>query len=218
MKRRVSWAAAAAIGVLLAACSTLPMPPAAPVYYDLGPGADPGPTDGAPAGAAPLVLDRVTARGLPATGQLVLYRHAYADAYQLQAYRQARWSRPVETLLAQQLARRLQVGRPVLTPDQAGIRGFDSERPPAVLIVDLERFEQVFDDPDRSSGVVRLQATLLMPRGLEPSGGDRLLAQRRFEHAMAASRADAAGGAQALAQASRAVADDLDAWLRSMGR
>ncbi|MFT4103760.1 MAG: ABC-type transport auxiliary lipoprotein family protein [Burkholderiaceae bacterium] len=110
----------------------------------------------------------MTAGGLPAAGQMALYRHAYADAYQLQAYRQARWSRPVETLLAQQLARRLQAGRPVLTPDQAGIRGRDSERQPAVLVVDLERFERVFGDPDRSSGVVRLQATLPMPRGSCP--------------------------------------------------
>lgn len=78
-----------------------------------------------------------------------------------------------------------------------------------VLRIELEAFQQVFSSPTQSTGVVRWRATALQPG----ADGDRLLGQKVFVAQQPAATADAAGGAQALAQATDQAARDVDVWL-----
>ena len=86
----------------------------------------------------------------------------------------------------------------------------------ALLKVDVEDFSQIFESATGSVGSVQLRATLLGPAG--PRGGNALLGQRVFTVRQAAKTADAAGGAQALAQATDAALAQVDAWLLGLGR
>ena len=67
----------------------------------------------------------------------------------------------------------------------------------------------LFRSPERSSGLVRLRATLAQPE----AGGERLLAQRSFVVQRAASSADAAGGVRALTAATDALIGEIEQWV-----
>ncbi|PAT38430.1 hypothetical protein CK625_02790 [Vandammella animalimorsus] len=229
--RRLALAALGLSAALLGACSALPTPTAAPALYDFSvatdqqvdgakgaamaasaPAAQSGtPQQPAPA-AAPLLLGKVSAHGLPANSQAVLYRYAYADAQQLRAYQQARWSQPVPQLLGQQLRQQLELRRPVLEEGFSPARLRQEQQAPLALQVDVLQFEQVFTSQTQSHAQVRLRATLWAP---QPQG-DRLLGQRTFEYQRPAPTPDAAGGAWALAQAAQAAVAAIDSWLSQM--
>lgn len=211
--RRRLLAIAPLLGALLGGCSALPAPPVNTSLYDFGLATATAPA-AAPASTAPspLTLGRVTAAGLPADRQALLYRYAYTNDHQLRAYQRARWSLPVDQLLARQLRRQLQTRWAVLTPDYGRARTRTGEAIPLVLHVNLERFEQVFADSHQSTGVIELRATLL-----EGDNG-RLLGQRGFQRSVDAASADAAGGARALADAAQAASADLEQWLHSIAR
>ncbi len=81
---------------------------------------------------------------------------------------------------------------------------------PPVLLLALEEFEQVFDQPEHSVAKVRLRATLL---GHRPAG-EVLLGQQVFSVTTPAASADAAGGAKALSQAMDSLGQQLVTWLR----
>ena len=198
------------LGALLGGCSALPAPPASTTQYDFGPAVVAQAAAPAQAALPPLTLGSVTADGLPADRQALLYRYTYTDDHQLRAYQRARWSLPVEQLLARQLRQQLQTRWAVLTPDYGRTRTQSGEAVPLVLHVDLERFEQIFADSQLSNGVIELRATLL------DSNGGRLLAQRSFRRSVDAGSADAPGGARALAAAAQAVSADLEQWLLSL--
>jgi cholesterol transport system auxiliary component len=72
------------------------------------------------------------------------------------------------------------------------------------LRAELFEFEQVFDRPDRSRGVLRLRATL---------EGKGIWAQRTFAIEEPAPTADAAGGVSALTQCSDELAALIVEWV-----
>ncbi|PAT30899.1 hypothetical protein CLI92_06545 [Vandammella animalimorsus] len=228
--RRLGLAALGLAAALLSACAALPTPTAAPALYDFSAATDQqvdgakgaamaasaqaaqsGTQPSAPS-AAPLLLGKVSAHGLPANSQAVLYRYAYADAQQLRAYQQARWSQPVPQLLSQQLRQQLELHRPVLEDGFSPARLRQEQQAPLALQVDVLQFEQVFTSETQSHAQVRLRATLWAP---QPQG-DRLLGQRTFEYQRPAPTPDAAGGAWALAQAAQAAVAAIDSWLSQM--
>ena len=198
--------------ILLAGCSALPEPPVRPVLYDFGPGQQ------APAGAQaplpPLALETVDHASLPDGVSAVYYRLAYADAQQLRPYQAARWSQPPIQLVRQSLQARLGQRRTVIGVAGALAGARANGQPPAVLRVELEEFSQVFASAQHSDGLVRLRATLTQPSAL----GENLLAQRLFIVRQPATRPDAQGGTQALAQATEQVAREVAEWLEQAGR
>jgi cholesterol transport system auxiliary component len=138
----------------------------------------------------------------------VLYRLAYSDAQQLRPYAQARWSMAPAQLLRQRLREHLGQRRAVLNAAQGMVV------PPAALSLHLEldEFSQLFESADRSSGLVRLRATV----GQAANGMERLVAQRSFVVQRAASTADAAGGVRALTGAADAVIEEIAVWLEQV--
>jgi cholesterol transport system auxiliary component len=190
----------------LAACAT-PQAPVAKAVYDLGlPKAaqerSPVLTLGAPTLAAPSVMPPVVVLSDIATGAALdstamVYRLAYADEQQLRPYTLARWSMPPAQLLRQRLRDALAERGPVLSPNE----GNAAWR----VVVELDEFSQVFDEPTSSAAVVQLRATLLR--------GDQSVAQQAFNARASAPSADAAGGARAMATAADNAARQLTAWV-----
>jgi cholesterol transport system auxiliary component len=78
-----------------------------------------------------------------------------------------------------------------------------------VLRLELEEFSQLFDSTQSSHALLRVRATL--GRSGSPA---RTLAQTSFVLQRPAASVDAAGGVQALGQATDALAVQLDAWLQ----
>ncbi len=208
-----AWICAAA---LLGGCSVLPKPPVRADVYDFGPGLaqPPAPAPAAAAALPPLALADVETVGLPEASSALLYRLAYANAQQLQPYTQARWSQPPALLVQQALRERLGRERAVLSGDDGLATLVEQGRMPTVLRTQIEEFSQVFESPQRSYGLLRLRASLAdaSPRG------ETLLAQRLFVVRRPAATQDAAGGAQALAQAAAQAGDELAAWLGQLQR
>jgi len=187
----------------LGACSPLQPHPRA-LVYDFGPGPVASSPSNRMAPLPALVLAEVDANAaLDSTA--VLYRLAYSDAQQLRPYAQARWSMAPAQLLRQRLREHLGQRRAVLNAAQGMVV------PPAALSLHLEldEFSQLFESAERSSGLVRLRATV----GQAASGMERLVAQRSFVVQRPASTADAAGGVRALTSAADAVIDEIAVWL-----
>lgn len=220
------------IFVLLTGCA-LPQPPARPTVYDFGPGPTTLPA-AAPAThrlapLPPIALAEVSAS--PALdGTAVLYRLAYADAFELRPYAQARWSMAPAQLLHQRLRDGLGLHRTVLDADGASVLSAAAQAPlapsaaapadppatvpgapaaPRVLRVTLEEFSHLFETPERSVGLLRLRATVLEAT----PGGERLLAQRSVIVQRPATQASAPGGVRALAAATDAAVAELGQWL-----
>lgn len=192
----------------LSACSPL-QPQARATVYDFGPGAVTAAPAKRTAPLPALVLGEVEANAaLDSTA--VLYRLAYSDAQQLRPYAQTRWSMAPAQLLRQRLREQLGLRRAVLNAAQGVVVG----KPAMNLHLDLDEFSQLFESAERSSGLVRLRATL----GQGGEGLERLLAQRSFVVQRPASSADAAGGVRALTQATDAVIAELDQWLEQVER
>lgn len=183
---------------VLSGCA-LPQRGPSPLLYDFGV-RSPGATPAAPAAALPPLA--ITVQATPAfDGNAMLYRLAYADGQQLRAYTQARWAMPPAELVQQRLREGLSSQFTVLRP---------GEDAPRVLQLELEEFSQVFDATDKSSGQLRLRATV---RQRLPSG-ERMMAQRTVVVKRPAPSADAAGGVRALSTATDAAVDELAQWLR----
>jgi cholesterol transport system auxiliary component len=142
----------------------------------------------------------------------LLYRLGYADAQQLRPYAQARWSMAPAQLLRARLRALLGQRRSVLTPLDAVAPGILSLR------VELEEFSQWFDSPTSSAGLVRVRATLGRTGSPGSPGSFAIpakpVAQTSFVVQSPSSSADAPGGVRAMAQASDAVAQQLDSWLQ----
>lgn len=126
-----------------------------------------------------------------------VYRLSYVDAQRTGSYATSHWTMPPAQLLTQRLRDTLSQRGPVLT-------GADTVRAP-LLEIELTGFEQVFDAPERSHGVVSVRATLTRQ--------GRVIAQRMFAASAPAPSADASGGARALAAASDDLIAQLGAWL-----
>lgn len=185
---------------LLAGCA-LPQRGPSPLLYDFGVRPSSG-TAAAAATAAVLPALATSVQATPALdGNAMLYRLAYANEQQLRAYTQARWAMSPAELVQQRLREGLGGQFTVLRP------GEDAQR---VLQLELEEFSQVFEAADKSSGLLRLRATV---RQRLPSG-ERMMAQRTVVVKRPAPSADAAGGVRALSAATDAAVDELAQWLR----
>ncbi len=190
---------AGALALLLGACST----PRSAVY-DFGP----GPTQATAANRMaplPTVLLAEMDGASALDGTAMLYRLLYADAQQLRPYAQARWSMPPAQLLRLRLRELLGQRRSLL--------GATDAVPPGTLVLrlELEEFSQLFGTAQSSSALVRLRATL--GRSGSPA---RVLAQTSLVQQQPSTTADAPGGVKALAQASDALALQLDQWLQQV--
>jgi cholesterol transport system auxiliary component len=197
---KTAWVARAFIGTcacvaLLAGCASTPdaMPNA---RYDLGA----QPVANASAGALPLPPVKVLAVAAPRNLETdaFAYRLSYVDAQRTGTYSDSHWTMPPAHLLTQRLRDALAARGPILS-------GADPVRAVPLLEVELTRFEQDFDAPEQSHGVVDVRATLTQQ--------GRVVGQRSFSASAPAHSADAAGGAQALAVASDDVIAQVSAWL-----
>ncbi|MDD2880106.1 MAG: ABC-type transport auxiliary lipoprotein family protein [Rhodoferax sp.] len=204
---------------------TLPRAASTPAVYDFGPGTlQTAPTTRI-ANLPPLEFSTPqTSTALNST--TVLYRLGYADAQQLKPYTLARWSMPPAQLIGQRLRAQLGARRAIVAPGDIALAANaakpvstattprSSPEPLLNLHLELEEFSQLFDAPDKSSGVLRLRATLTQ-RG---TAGEILLAQRSFITQQAAPTADASGGVKALTAATDQVINDIEAWLAQVER
>jgi cholesterol transport system auxiliary component len=196
------------LAALLAGCKALPDKPVQETMYDFGPSPAVPLEPGLPA-RPPLLLSDVQV-GSVLEGTEMLYRLAYENPQELRPYAFARWSSPPGELVHQRLRDVLGRDRAVLDPRSASTLTRRGGPAPPVLRLELDEFSQVFASPAQSEGVLRLRVTLLE----STPGGEKLVAQRRFEARRPAPSADAAGGVRALAAAAEAVAADIAAWLR----
>ena len=187
----------------LTACSSL-KPQARATVYDFGP----GPVASVPttrmAPLPTLVLAEVEASAA-LDSSAVLYRLAYSGAQQPRPYAQTRWSMAPAQLLRQRLREQLGLRRAVLNAAQGVVTG----KPAMILHVELDEFSQLFETAERSSGLVRVRATL----GQGGQGAERLVAQRSFVVQRPAGSADAAGGVRALTEATDAVIAEIEQWV-----
>ena len=126
------------------------------------------------------------------------YRLAYQNAASPMPYAQSEWVMSPAALLTQRL-------RSSLGASSVGeLRSVASDDPAVyALRSELFEFEQVFDQPGRSRGVLRLRATL------ERRG---MWAQRAFVIEKPAPTADAAGGVTALSQCADELAVLINQW------
>ncbi|WP_413898956.1 ABC-type transport auxiliary lipoprotein family protein [Rhodoferax sp.] len=199
----------------LGGCALADKPQRADIY-DFGPGDTFGQrtTNPLAAALAPLALAEVEANpALDSTA--VVYRLAYDNVQQLRPYAQARWSMPPAQLVRQRLRSQLGLRRAVLNPGEgvaANTKAPGADLGMRLLRVELEEFSQVFESATRSTGLVRLRATLVLPA----AAGERLLAQREFTLQRPAPSLDAAGGVRALTLATDAAVHELDQWLQQV--
>ncbi len=208
----------------LSGCA-LPRPASVPVVYDFGPGAlheQPG-TPPTPMPALELrPVQASTALGSTA----LLYRLAYADAQQLKPYTLARWSMPPAQLIEQRLRAQLGQHRAVLSPGQVSLArpvragasapALATTQPQTVpdLHLALEEFSQLFASTEKSSGVLRLRATVTQ----RSAGAQTLLAQRSFTAQVDAPTPDASGAVRALTGAADQVLQEVESWLGQVER
>jgi cholesterol transport system auxiliary component len=206
---RVACALATSAALALAGCAT-PQAPVAKAVYDFGPArsnssvalasaaAKATSTAPNPVALALAEVDASTALdGLP-----VVYRLAYADAQQLRPYALARWSMPPAQLVRARLRDALSARGPVLGPADGAT--------PWLLKVELDEFSQQFDAPTRSSGAVRLHASLF--------NANKLVAQRTVQATAPAPSQDAAGGVRAITAATDDAVGQLAVWVTEQMR
>lgn len=187
---------AMALALLLAGC-IVPEPGVRPGTYDFGQMEAPAATPGLPVLA---ISDVQAPRHLHST--LVYYRLAYSDAQMPKPYADSRWAMPPPQLVAQRLKNRLARHAAVLSSADA--------HADLRLLVELEQFDQVFDSPEQSRGVVVLRASLIR--------NQKLLAQQSFSADKPALSADGPGGVHALTQATDAALNQLADWVQAHAR
>jgi len=126
------------------------------------------------------------------------YRLAYQNAANPMPYAQSEWVMSPAALLTQRL-------RSSLSASSGGeMRRVALEEPASyTLRSELFEFEQIFDQPGRSRGVLRLHATL---------EGKGMWAQRTFVIEKPAPTADAAGGVTALSQCADELVAQINEW------
>jgi len=165
--------------------------------FDFGPERN-APSDSPALSEAQLVIFDVSA---PAwmEGTAMYYRLAYQNAAVPQPYAESEWVMSPAALLTQRL-------RSSAAVDGDGGARLVGVHTPAVyrLRSELLEFEQIFDAPDRSHGVLRLRATL---------EGEGVWAQRTFAIERPAPTPNAAGGVTALIECSNELAKLLEGWV-----
>jgi cholesterol transport system auxiliary component len=198
---RLMPALALAGAALLAGCASSSKGPSGNTLYDFGPaaGSAPGSAASAAAAAVPAVVITDATGNAVYDNERMFYRLNYADPLQARWYANSRWSSTPLQMLTQRLKSRVaQAGVKVLSST-------DASNGVPLLRIDLDEFTHSFDSTASSQGQLVLRASLFQ--------GHTLVDQRTFSRKVAATSADAAGGARALAQAADAVAADMIGWL-----
>jgi cholesterol transport system auxiliary component len=132
----------------------------------------------------------------------MFYRLSYADALQARTYANSRWTANPLQMMTQRLKTRIsQSGAKVLSET-------DASNGIPILRVDVDEFVHNFSGVAQSEGQVALRASVFQ--------GHTLVDQRSFARTTAATSADAAGGARALAASTDAIAADIVAWLGTL--
>jgi len=126
------------------------------------------------------------------------YRLAYQSADRPMPYAQSEWVMSPAALLTQRLRSSLSV-----SGSGEFLRVSSDELAVYTLRSELFEFEQVFDQPGRSRGVLRLRATL---------EGQGMWARRTFVIEKPAPTADATGGVTALSQCADELAVLINQW------
>ncbi|MDB5743085.1 MAG: putative lipoprotein [Polaromonas sp.] len=199
---------------MAAGCSVIDKPVRA-ALYDFGPGPLTMAAPAAPAGAPalrPLALADVSTSGGALDNQAVLYRLAYTDSQQLRPYSQARWTMPPAQLVRQRMRERLSARRVVLNAREGVALNRSQNVNLLMLRLELEEFSQLFTTPEASTGLIRLDVTVVE---ITPAG-ERLVAQRNLVAQRPAPSADAPGGVRALTAATDAAIDELEQWLQKL--
>lgn len=198
------WLGTCALALLLSGCI-----PASKTdfmqHYALG---DPVPatsSQSAPAATRHKVL-YIAPIGVPPwlEGTQMLYRLDYRHDAQVSAYAHSDWIAPPATLLEALVRHATMATRGWQAVTGAG----DPVRADASLHIRLDDFSQAFAQPDHSSGVISATATLV------DNKHGAVIGQKTFQVQVAASGADARGGAAALGQASDRFAKQLERWLQ----
>ena len=186
--------------ILLLACSACSLgskdPPKAD--FDFGPLPTAGTTHTSNYSEANIVVYEVSAPAWIDSSSMY-YRLAYQNAAKPTPYAESEWVMSPAALLTQRL-------RSGLSASGSGEMHRVGSDEPAVYTLrsELFEFEQVFDQPGRSRGVLRLRATL---------EGKGMWAQRTFVCEKPAPTADAAGGVTALSQCADELAVLISEWV-----
>jgi cholesterol transport system auxiliary component len=181
--------------VLLAGCVSMKKPQAE--LFDLGLATAAASLPALP----PLALAEVSAPEW-LDSPAIFYRLAYDSPRQPRPYANSRWSMPPAQLFAQRLKSQMSQAGGTLLSASDGAAGIP------VLRLDADEISQVFDSPERSTGMVAMRLSVL--------NGRRLLGQKSFVRRMPAPSPDAAGGVEAIAAASDAVIADMLQWLAGL--
>jgi cholesterol transport system auxiliary component len=128
------------------------------------------------------------------------YRLTYRNAANPMPYANSQWVMSPAALLTQRLRWTLGAG------NEGDSRSGGSTREAYLLRGELVEFEQIFDGPDHSRGVLRLRATLEGQRD-----GRRI--QRTFQLEKPAPTPDAAGGVKALSLCVAELSATMAQWL-----
>ena len=169
---------------VLAGCSQFPVYPEIPVqYYDLGPVAE------ASAAARPWRVSVNAREELRA--QAMRYRLLYDQPTEVRLYARSQWVEPPAGIVRKALETRL------FWPEGA-------KADQCSLNLVLLRFEQEFDTPETSRGVLTIRAMLRR--------GGVIVDERLWTLAIPASSPDAIGGVTALAGSVNSLAEALQSW------
>jgi cholesterol transport system auxiliary component len=161
-----------------------------------------GPEPNAPSHSAPLSQVQLVVHDVSAPtwmdGTAMYYRLAYQNAAVPLPYAKSEWVMSPAALLTERLRSSAAVNA------AGGARLVGARTAVYTLHSELLEFEQVFDAPNRSHGVLRLRATL---------EGEEVWAQRTFAIDRPAPTPDAAGGVTALAECSAELTRLLEEWV-----
>jgi cholesterol transport system auxiliary component len=187
-----------AVSVLtLTGCHVLGSGNAAKTAFDFGPPA------ARELSVVPKTLPDLVVADIAAPGWMdnpaMYYRLVYRNAANPLPYANSQWVMSPAALLTQRLRWTL-----AAATEEHPSTGASGQR--YRLHGELVEFEQIFDEPGHSRGILRLRATLDGPR-------DARRAQRLFEIERPAATPDAAGGAQALSMCAAELADSVTVWV-----
>lgn len=171
---------------LLAGCGSLPKASPQAALYDFGLASDTEVT------AVPNVRLGYVRPAPGLEGSEMRYRLAYKNPAQVFAYNESRWVAPPDRLLQRRMEQRLRT---------TGVAQ-------CALNVTVEVFDQVFDAPANSRGVVQLRATLT--KGV---GRQAVVQMTQVNVEKAAGSADAQGGVAALDEAGGEAIFEILSWV-----
>jgi cholesterol transport system auxiliary component len=185
--------------VLLAGCHFLVSHGTAKASFDFGMPPTSEPPAALKESAVNIIVPNIVAPGW-LDNSAMYYRLTYADAGSPVPYANSQWVMSPVALLTQRVRWRL--GASNEGRRDSGL----SNRERYILRGELIEFEQIFDRPNQSHGVLRLRATLEEPR----TGNS---AQRTFTIEKAAPTPDAAGGVKALSQCADELSESVTQWV-----